>query len=86
MKHKKWMVLFVIMAFWLNCHAALAANFADINQVPWSGAVTYINKVADAGLMVGDTNTAGQKVFRPRDTVTYCEVTQLAYKLLAGFQ
>ena len=35
-----------------------AANFADINNVPWEGAKTYINAVADAGLMGGDYNDA----------------------------
>ena len=62
-----------------------AANFADINNVPWEGAKTYINAVADAGLMVGDYNDAGKKVFRAKDGVTYCETMQLAYTLMKSY-
>ena len=65
--------------------AVYAANFADINNVPWDGAKTYINAVADAGLMVGDYNDAGQKVFRANDGVTYCETMQLAYALMKDY-
>lgn len=60
-----------------------AASFKDINDVPWEGAKTYINNVADAGLMVGDEDIkTGAKIFRARDSVTYCETMQLAYTLL----
>ena len=62
-----------------------AADFADINNVPWEGAKTYINAVADAGLMVGDYNDAGKKVFRAKDGVTYCETMQLAYTLMKSY-
>lgn len=61
-----------------------AANFSDINNVPWEGAKEYINNVADLGLMVGDTNSKGQKVFRANDKITYCEAMQLAYSVLKG--
>lgn len=65
--------------------AVWGANFSDINQVPWEGAKTYINSVADAGLMVGDEDIrTGAKIFRANDNVTYCEVTQLAYTLLSS--
>lgn len=62
-----------------------AANFADINDVPWEGAKTYINAVADAGLMVGDYNNSGAKVFRARDKVSYCETMQLVYALMKNY-
>lgn len=59
------------------------ANFSDINNVPWDGAVTYINTVSDLGLMVGDIDAkTGKSMFRAKDHVTYCETTQLAYMLL----
>lgn len=59
------------------------ASFADINNVPWPGAVEYINTVSDLGLMVGDIDAkTGKSMFRAKDHVTYCETTQLAYALL----
>ncbi|NDO47432.1 S-layer homology domain-containing protein [Clostridium sp. MD294] len=59
------------------------ASFSDINNVPWPGAVTYINTVSDLGLMVGDIDAkTGKSMFRAKDHVTYCETTQLAYALL----
>lgn len=57
------------------------ANFSDINNVPWAGAVTFINEVADAGIMVG-SELDGKLVFRAKDSVTLCETTQLVYSLL----
>ncbi len=59
-----------------------AATFYDINDVPWEGAKEYINSVSDLGLMVGDTDSSGRKVFRANDRITYCEVMQLAYSVL----
>ena len=64
---------------------AFAANFTDIDDVPWEGAKTYINSVADAGLMVGDYNMEGQLVFRARDKVSYCETMQLVYALMKNY-
>lgn len=57
------------------------AYFSDINNVPWAGAVPYIQKVADNGLMVG-SNVNGQTVFRAKEAVTLCETAQLIYSLL----
>ncbi|MBS4959232.1 MAG: S-layer homology domain-containing protein [Clostridiales bacterium] len=62
-----------------------AANFADIKDVPWPGAADYINKAADAGLLTGSKNDAGQLVFRAKDQVTYCETAQLIYNLMKSF-
>lgn len=60
---------------------AFAANFHDINDVPWEGAKTYINSAADQGLMVGSTDSSGNLVFRAKENVTLCETMQLAYSL-----
>ncbi len=57
-----------------------ASGFADINNIPW--ATTYINSVADKGLMVGDYNKAGKKVFRGNDNMTYTEAAQLIYTIV----
>lgn len=65
-----------------NVSSGYAATFSDINNVPWEGAKTYINTVADLGLMVGDTDATGKKVFRAKDKVTYCETMQMTYTLL----
>ena len=72
-KLKTIVALFTAALVAISSLPVYAANFADINNVPWEGAKTYINSVADKGIMVGDYNNAGQKVFRPRDGVTYCE-------------
>lgn len=61
--------------------SALAVTFADINQAPWPGAETSINKAADLGLVVGETIN-GKSYFRPRDTVSLSESCQFAYKVL----
>lgn len=60
---------------------SFGANFSDINNVPWSGAETYINQAADANLMVGE-NIDGKMVFRAKDPVTLVETAQLVYNLL----
>lgn len=59
-----------------------AATFYDINDVPWEGAKEYISSVSDLGLMVGDTDSSGRKVFRANDRITYCEAMQLVYSIL----
>lgn len=58
-----------------------AAVFADIGQVPWSGAEVPIYQANALGLMVGEVRN-GQSYFRPQDSVSLCEAAQLAYKLL----
>jgi len=82
MRKMKLVALFTAALVAVSSLPVYAANFADINNVPWEGAKTYINSVADKGIMVGDYNASGQKVFRPRDGVTYCETMQLAYSLM----
>lgn len=75
--------LALLVAALLACQpvTAMAVTFADINQVPWPGAETSINKAANLGLVVGETIN-GKSYFRPRDTVSLSESCQFAYKVL----
>lgn len=82
MKKKLAVLLSAIMTLGSVTVAHAAVVFSDIKDVPWSGAETYINGAVEAGLMVGDTDKNGNKVFRARDKVTYCETMQLAYSIL----
>lgn len=81
MKRLVSLTLAVVMSLSL-VNTAFAANFKDINDVPWEGAKQYINKVSDLGLMVGDKDSNGNQVFRAKDRITYCEAMQLAYSIL----
>ena len=63
--------------------SALGVTFSDLDKVPWPGAETSIQKAADLGLMVGETQN-GKTIFRPRDKVSLCETVQLAYKLMVN--
>lgn len=58
-----------------------AITFKDINDVPWSGAETYINRAGELGLMQGEL-TNGERYFRGRSSVTCFETVQLIYNLL----
>ena len=61
---KKYFAVFMAALMSLGTAVSVsAASFSDINNVPWEGAKEYINKVADLGLMVGDTDKSGNKVF-----------------------
>ncbi|MGE4214089.1 MAG: S-layer homology domain-containing protein, partial [Anaerotignaceae bacterium] len=60
---------------------SFGASFADINDVPWAGAETYINAASSLGLMTGEESD-GQTIFRAKDSVTLCETAQLVYNLL----
>ena len=64
MKFKKLLTAFMTAAIISGSitPTVFAADFSDINDVPWEGAKTYINAVADSGLMVGDYNAKGKKV------------------------
>lgn len=55
-------------------------NLTDINNIPW--AKSYINSVYESGIMVGDTNSKGQRVFRGYDNMTYSEAAQLVYSIV----
>lgn len=78
MKRNLALLLSAVMATSCLPMTAYAANFKDINDVPWSGAATVINSVADLGLLNGyEDNT-----FRARNNVTYCEAMQMVYNAL----
>ena len=84
MKYRKTarpLALLVASLLALQPVSALAVTFADINQVPWPGAETSINKAADLGLVVGETKN-GKSYFRPKDTVSLSEACQFTYKVL----
>ncbi|MBR5816769.1 MAG: S-layer homology domain-containing protein, partial [Anaerotignum sp.] len=84
MKYRKTarpLALLVASILALQPVSALAVTFADINQVPWPGAETSINKAADLGLVVGETIN-GKSYFRPKDSVSLSESCQFTYKVL----
>lgn len=62
-----------------------AADFADINKVPWPGAANFINQAAELGLMNGYTED-GKKYCKPKNPVTYCEATQLMYSIMKTYE
>ena len=72
-------VLAALLAF--QPATALAVTFADMNQVPWPGAETSINKAAELKLVVGE-EINGKNYFKPKDPVSLSQACQLAYKLL----
>ncbi len=78
MKKKIALALSVVMASSCMNVTGYAANFKDINDVPWDGAKTVINSVADLGLLSGYEDTT----FRARNSVTYCEAIQMLYTTL----
>lgn len=63
---------------------AFGSTFADINNVPWPGAATFIEEAASLGLMSGYTEN-GKKYCKPRNNVTYCEATQLMYSIMKTY-
>ena len=62
MKRKAAVLLTISMAATGFSTVSYGASFSDINNVPWDGAVTYINRVADLSLMVGDIDAKTGKV------------------------
>ncbi|MFI3175259.1 MAG: S-layer homology domain-containing protein [Bacillota bacterium] len=54
-----------------------AANFTDMADVPWPDAATYINRVADLGLVSGYSDGT----YRPRNEVSYVETMQMIYMM-----
>lgn len=78
MKKKITLALAAVMASSCMGVTGYAANFKDISDVPWDGAKTVINSVADLGLLSGyEDNT-----FRAKNNVTYCEAIQMLYSVL----
>ncbi len=81
---RKFIVPIMIAAMTAGSIPAFGANFYDINDVPWEGAKTYINDVADLGLMVGDTDSQGRKIFRAKDNLGYLESCQLVFAIFGN--
>ena len=75
MKRKLTLFLSAVMVASSLPVTAYAANFKDINDVPWAGASAVINSVADRGLLNGYEDGT----FRARNNVTYCEAMQMVY-------
>jgi len=73
MKRKLTLFLSAVMATSCLPMTAYAANFKDINDVPWASGV--INSVADKGLLSGYEDGT----FRGKNNVTYCEAMQMVY-------
>lgn len=79
---KKKLIIPIMIATMLGSSIpAFGANFSDINDVPWDGAKTYINKVADLGLMVGSKDSSGKMVFKAKNNLSYLECSQLVYAI-----
>ena len=78
MKRKIALSLAAVMASSCMSVTGYAANFKDINDVPWDGAKTVINSVADLGLLSGYEDGT----FRAKNSVTYCEAIQMLYTSL----
>lgn len=81
MNRKAALFLAAVMAAGSAVSVTAAETFADINDVPWGGAQAYINSVYQNGLMVGDVNDNGERVFRAKDSISYNETVQLVYSL-----
>ena len=67
----------------LGSTIAYGSVFADINDVPWSGAVTYIDEAYSLGLMAGYVEN-NQRYCKPKNNVTYCEAVQLMYAIMSS--
>lgn len=78
MKKKMALAMAAMMASSCMSTTGYAANFKDINNVPWDGAKTVINSVADLGLLSGYEDST----FRAGNSVTYCEAIQMLYSTL----
>lgn len=78
MKRHLALVLSTVMALSSLPVTAYAANFTDMDDVPWNGAEKVINSVADLGLLKGYEDGT----FRARNNVTYCESMQMLYSAL----
>ena len=56
--------------------AYAASVFADINNLPWAGAATYIEEAYNQGLMAGYVEN-GKRYCKAKNNVTYNEAVQL---------
>ncbi len=81
MKKQAALLLAAVMSVGTVLTAPAAETFADINDVPWAGAQAYINNVYQNGIMVGDINEDGERVFRANEEISYNETVQIIYTL-----
>lgn len=81
MKRQAALLLAAVMSVGTAFGVSAAETFTDINDVPWGGAQAYINNVYANGLMVGDLNERGERVFRAKESISYNETVQLMYTL-----
>ncbi len=75
----------VTMAMLMACSSVVptfgAVTFKDIDDVPWQGAQTFINRAGELEIMVGEV-VDGERYFRGKDNVTCFETVQLVYSML----
>jgi len=81
MRRNAALFLAAVIAAGSSIPVAAAETFKDINDVPWGGAQAYINSVYESGLMVGDVDENGDRLFRAKDNISYTETAQLVYSL-----
>ena len=65
--------------------AYAASVFADINNLPWAGAATYIEEAYNQGLMAG-YNENGKLYCKAKNNVTYNEAVQLMYSIMSKYK
>lgn len=68
----------------LSGTVAYASVFADINNVPWTGAAQYIDEAYTLGLMAGYVEN-GTRYCKAKNNVTYCEAVQLMYSIMSTY-
>ncbi|MCD8037307.1 MAG: S-layer homology domain-containing protein [Clostridiales bacterium] len=85
---KTFVAIFSAAAMVVSClggtSAYAASVFADINDVPWSGAATYIERAYELGLMEGYVEN-NLRYCKANNNITYCEATQLMYALMSSY-
>ena len=65
--------------------AYAASVFADINNLPWAGAATYIEEAYNQGLMAGYVEN-GKRYCKAKNNVTYNEAVQLMYSIMSSYK
>ena len=78
MKRKLTLTMAAVMASSSMAVTGYAANFTDIDNVPWEGAKEVINEVADLGLLNGYSDGT----FGAKKNVTYSEALHMVYTAL----
>jgi len=84
---KKFIPIFSAVAIAISSFGGTVAYgsvFADINNVPWSGAAQYIDEAYSLGLMAGYVEN-GSRYCKAKNNVTYCEAVQLMYSIMCSY-